>query len=490
MKGANNMSNKWKDAISRLMARGASYVDVRFHPKEENRSISMHNGNLLSFFQEAEAGFGVRVLVDGSWGFAASSDLNNILRVFDKAFDNAKAASKKQSRKIVLADKNINKGRFISPCKENPLDVPLEVQMNFIKKMDSALNKNGIEQRYSSFSASNKIVEYYDSEGAEIVKDLKEIFPMIQVCSKDSKGINQMRSFLPPRIKNSRGWEIMDEKLWLNEAERLVRELNELVVAKELDDGNMDVILLPDIMFLQVHETIGHALELDRILGYELSFAGGSFVRLEDFGSLQYGSKKLNARADATLENSPGSFGFDDDGVEAKNSMLIKDGVLVGAITSRQMVSEANEKAGRQIFNGSGGTARASSFARVPIERMTNINIDPGNDGKLEDIISKTENGVVLSGTKSWSIGSNREQFHFACDMGWRVKDGQKLYPVKNCAYSGKTLPFYNSLDMVGDESTWEVQYVDNCGKGAPNQIMCLGHGIPVCRFHDVKVGS
>lgn len=483
-------SNKWKDAISRLMARGAGYADVRFHPKEENRSISMQNGNLSSFFQETEAGFGVRVLVDGSWGFAASSDIDNIIPTFDKAFDNARAAAQKQTRKIVLADKSINKGRFISPCRENPLEVSLERQMEFIKKMDNALNQKGVEQRLTSFLASSKIVEYYDSEGAEIVKDIKELFPSIQVSARDNQGINQLRYYMPPRIKESRGWEIMDDAHWLGESERLVRELNELVVAEELGSGNMDVILLPDIMFLQVHETIGHALELDRILGYELSFAGGSFVRLEDFSKLRYGSKKLNARADATLENSPGSFGFDDDGVETKNSMLIKDGILVGAITSRQMVTEANEKAGRQIFNGSGGTARASMFSRVPIERMTNINIDPGDDGDLDNIISKTENGVVLSGTKSWSIGSNREQFHFACDMGWRVKDGQKLYPVKNCAYSGKTLPFYNSLDMVGDESTWRVQYVENCGKGAPSQVMCLGHGIPVCRFHDVKVGS
>jgi len=252
----------------------------------------------------------------------------------------------------------------------------------------------------------------------------------------------------------------------------------------------MSVILLNGIMFLQTHETIGHALELDRILGYELSFAGGSFVRLEDFGKLRYGSGKLTARANALEPNSPGSFGFDDDGVPAQDNLLIDKGILVGAITGRQMVEEANAKAKKQIFEGSSGANRATSFYRVPIERMTNINIDPGTDGSLEDIIANTKYGIVLDGDKSWSIGSNREQFHFACDIGWLVEDGQKKQVVKNPTYRGETLPFYNSLTAVGDESTWNVHYVENCGKGAPNQIMQLGHGVPVCRFDNVQVGE
>ena len=282
----------------------------------------------------------------------------------------------------------------------------------------------------------------------------------------------------------------MDPEHWKGEAELIVWEMNVLLTAPACPKETMSVILMPDMMFLQVHETIGHALELDRILGYELSFAGGSFVRLEDFGKLQYGSKKLNARADATLINSPGSFGYDDDGVPAQDRMLIDQGILVGALTSRQMVTEANDKAGRQIFDGSGGACRACAFNRVPLERMTNINVDPGDDGNLEDIIRKTERGVLLSGEKSWSIGSNREQIHFATDIGWLVEDGEKKHVLKNCSYSGMTLDFYRSLSAVGDESTWQVQYVDNCGKGVPGQVMQLGHGVPVCRFDHVKVGD
>ena len=213
-------------------------------------------------------------------------------------------------------------------------------------------------------------------------------------------------------------------------------------------------------------------------------------MRLEDFGKLRYGSEKLTARADATVPNSPGSFGYDDDGVQAQNNLLIDQGILVGAITGRQMVEEANARARRPIFAGSSGANRATSFYRVPIERMTNINIDPGTDGSLEDIVRHTEKGVILDGDKSWSIGSNREQFHFATDIGWRVEDGEVKGVVKNATYRGSTLAFYNSLSAVGDERTWEVRYVNNCGKGAPNQIMQLGHGVPVCRFDNVTVGE
>jgi TldD protein len=243
-------------------------------------------------------------------------------------------------------------------------------------------------------------------------------------------------------------------------------------------------------MYLQTHETIGHALELDRILGYELAFAGGSFVTLQDFGKLKYGSDKLTARADATLVNSPGSFGFDDDGVPAQNNLLIDHGLLVGAITSRQMVEEANAMTKKQIFQGSGGCNRASSFYRVPIERMTNINIDPGTDGSFYDIVKNTEKGIVLDGDKSWSIGSNREQFHFATEIGWLVEDGKIKNVVKNPTYKGDTVKFWNSLVAVGDQSTWELLYVNNCGKGQPSQIMQLGHGVPVCRFDNVRIGE
>ncbi|MCK4981864.1 MAG: TldD/PmbA family protein, partial [Victivallaceae bacterium] len=230
-------------------------------------------------------------------------------------------------------------------------------------------------------------------------------------------------------------------------------------------------------------------LELDRILGYELSYAGGSFVQLKDFGNLRYGSDKLTVRADAALHNSPGSYGFDDDGIQCQNTVLIEKGILKNAITSRQTVVEADIRAEREIFGASGGCARASNFNRTPIERMSNINIDPGDDGTLDDIIASTEKGIVLDGARSWSIGSNREQFHFACEIGWIVADGMKKEAVKNPTYDSDTLPFWRSLSAVGNESTAELVFVDNCGKGLPNQQMYLAHRVPICKFDNVEIG-
>ena len=335
-----------------------------------------------------------------------------------------------------------------------------------------------------------KQIVFLDSEGSQIEKLITEVFAGLEVDGLDEHGESFERKFRLSRHGDTRGWESIDQSFFAENAERIVKELNQVLVAEECPKEDRSVILLPGIMYLQTHETIGHALELDRILGYELAYAGGSFVRLEDFGKLRYGSDKLTARADATLPNSPGSFGFDDDGVPARDMLLIDKGILVGAITGRQMVEEANAIARRPIFSGSGGANRATSFYRVPIERMTNINIDPGEDGTLDDIIHQTPRGIILDGDRSWSIGSNREQFHFGTEIGWLVEDGQVTKAVKNSTYKGDTLKFWNSLSAVGDRSTWEVKYVDSCGKGQPNQIMQLGHGVPVCRFDNVRIGE
>ncbi len=484
------MKETIRKQLDQLHARGAHYVDARWYPQEDSNFLFMWNGNLKENSASSQSGLGVRVLYNGAWGFSASSDLANPDAIFDKAFDNARIASERVTFPIRLAEKEAITDSFTSPNRIDPFTVGLDDKVAFLKKMDTALNQPGVVQRISMLEFVRKQIIFMDTEGSEIEKNIIEVFPSIRVMGIDKDGGMQRRTYLPGRTAPTRGWESLDDGDFLTNADRLVSELNQLLVADDAPSGKMSVILLNGIMFLQVHETIGHPLELDRILGYELSFAGGSFVRLEDFGSLRYGSEKLTARANALVPNSPGSFGFDDDGVPAQDNLLIDKGILVGAITGRQMVEEANAKARRQIFDGSSGANRATSFYRVPIERMTNINIDPGTDGTLEDIIANTEYGLVLDGDKSWSIGSNREQFHFACDIGWLVENGKKKQVVKNPTYRGETLPFYNSLSAVGDESTWQVHFVDNCGKGAPNQVMQLGHGVPVCRFDNVQVGE
>lgn len=484
------MQKQIQQQIERIKSAGATYVDTRWYPFDESNFLMMWNGNLKRTAMARESGIGVRVLYKGAWGFCASSDLSDMGGIYDKALDNARAAAEKVTFPVRLAEKDILEARFESPCQINPSDVPLAEKVAFLQEMDEKLNQKGVEQRISYLNFMHKQMIFMDSEGSQIEKLITEVFGEMQVTSKDKQGVSQLRSYRLKRQGDTRGWESIDRQMFSENAERIIQELNAVLVAEDCPKEDRSVILLPGIMYLQTHETIGHALELDRILGYELAFAGGSFVTLEDFGKLRYGSNKLTARANGVLPNSPGSFGYDDDGVAASDNLLIDKGILVGAITGRQMVEEANARARRQIFDGSSGANRATSFYRVPIERMTNINIDPGTDGSLDDIIKQTEKGIILDGDRSWSIGSNREQFHFGTEIGWLVEDGQVTQVVKNPTYKGSTVPFWNSLSAVGDESTWKVEFVDNCGKGQPNQIMQLGHGIPVCRFDQVRIGE
>jgi TldD protein len=485
------MIESLKQHIERIKGRGATYVDARWYPFEEANQLTMLNGNLKNASSSRESGVGVRVLYKGAWGFSASSDLSDVAALFDKAFDNARVAAERVTFPIRLAEKDAVQASFTSPCEVNPFEVPLADKVAFLKEMDEKLNQEGVFLRFGTLSFVRKQIVVLDSEGSEIEKAITEVFAGLEVDGQDAQGAMHERKFrLSQEGKSTRGWESIDRQLFIENAERIVRELKQVIAADDCPQEDRSVILLPGIMYLQTHETIGHALELDRILGYELAFAGGSFVTLNDFGSLRYGSDRLTARADAMLPNSPGSFGYDDDGIPCQNTVLIDKGILVGAITGRQMVEEANAKVKREIFSGSGGCNRATSFYRVPIERMTNINIDPGQDGSLDDIVSKTDKGIIMDGDRSWSIGSNREQFHFGTEIGWLVDDGKITKVVKNSTYKGDTLKFWNSLSAVGDQSTWQVKYVDNCGKGQPNQIMQLGHGVPVCRFDNVRIGE
>ncbi len=484
------MLDQIRQQIDRVKGMGATYVDCRWYPFEEQNYLLMWNGNLKVTAASRESGMGIRVLYKGAWGFSASSDMGDIAAVFDKALDNARTAAERVTFPVRLAEKDILQASFTSPSRVNPFEVPLNEKVAFLKAMDDKLNQKGVFQRSADLSFMRKQIVFVDSEGSEIEKNITEVFSSLEVNGLDAQGMSHERKYKLNRQGDTRGWESINPALFGENAERIVRELNEMLAAEDCPKEDRSVILLPGIMYLQTHETIGHALELDRILGYELAYAGGSFVTLDDFGRLRYGSGKLTARADATLPNSPGSFGYDDDGVPAQDNVLIDKGILVGAITGRQMVEEANVKAKRQIFDGSGGANRATSFYRVPIERMTNINIDPGSDGSLDDIIANTERGIVMDGDRSWSIGSNREQFHFGTEIGWLVDDGKITKVVKNATYKGDTVKFWNSLSAVGDESTWQVQLVNNCGKGQPNQVMQLGHGIPVCRFDNTRIGE
>jgi TldD protein len=392
-----------------------------------------------------------------------------------------------------MGKKPAHQSSYKSLVETDPFEVSLEDKLSFLSEIDEQLKADWIFKRYVYSEFQKKHSYFFNSEGTEVDKCLTNVFAKMMIMALDDDGQMQRRSQdLFTTGKGTRGYEMLTRpELFSGHADRIKRELAELIKADPLEYGKKSVILLPGQGFLQVHETIGHPLELDRILGYELSYAGGSFVNLDSFGKLRYGSEKLNVSAFGSIENSPGSFGFDDEGSAERDYLLIDKGVLVNALTSRPMIHEANQTANKEVFaDVSGGCARATSFYRAPIDRMTNVNILPGNDGTLQDIIADTKDGIIMDNPVSWSIGSNREHFHFGCELAWEVKDGKKGRMLKNPTYQGHTIDFYNSLSAVGDESTWQVWQVDNCGKGEPNQIMQLAHGVPVIRFDNVITGE
>lgn len=481
-----------KNIIESLKIRGADYADIRLHTLDLTESYSTLKGILKSATLEERTGYGIRVLKNGSWGFSSSENIEEIEHIAITAFEQAEAASTFMQEKIELSPKEIFKDEFTTNTEIDPFEVETKEKLNHLLKLESELASDRFELWGISANFYKRRIYYVDTEGAEIIKNLIEVDAGMFCMGNDKDGLRQRRSFtMFCDHKGSVGWEnFLSEKQFASHPKRIKEELLQILDAPVCEEQICDIILLPEMMALQTHETIGHALELDRILGYELSYAGGSHIDLEHFGELQFASSKLNAHADGTTKNSPGSQGYDDDGVKARDVLMIKDGKLENAITSRQMIVEANKKANKTIFKQSGAANRAESYNSLPIERMNNINIDFGEDGTLEDIIKDTTNGIILESPRSWSIGSNRENFHFACEIGWLVKNGKIEGVVRNPTYKGDSLPFWRGLDKVGNESTWQLQQVFHCGKGQPNQIMRLGHGIPVCRFSNVQVGN
>ena len=492
MSGTNGIAGEIPRHIKRVVGDGADYCDARYYLDGSLEMLVLYDGNLEANDTSFESGLGVRVLSGGAWGFAASSDPAEFAAVFDQALTNAKTAAKLMQMPLTMDARAPHTGSFASPIVTDPFDVSLEDKLAFLGDVDKSLAEDWIMRRVIWAMMQRKKVKFWSSEGTELEQQLNNVFANMMVMALDEDGEMQRRSHtLYTTGDGTRGWEMLTEpELYAGNAQRIKSELAELTKAPKLEHRRRSVILLPGQGHLQVHETIGHPLELDRILGYELSYAGGSFVTLDSFGKLRYGSDKLNANAFGNIANSPGSFGYDDEGTPEGDYMLIDKGILVNALTSRAMISEANQRAGRTVFSDSGGASRATAFYRAPIDRMTNVNIVPGDGGSLEDIIADTEDGVILDNPNSWSIGSNREHFHFGCEIAWEVKDGERGRVLRDPTYQGHTLEFYNSLSAVGDASTWRVEQVHNCGKGEPNQIMQLGHGVPVMRFDDVITGE
>jgi len=470
--------------VEELRRRGLT-GDVRVERVDEEH-ILMENGIVHRIQRHSEEAWNVRVFVEGVWGFAASTRLqvDEIPRVVERAHIQARANAGVRAWGYRLAPAPAVETTWEVVAKEDPFRIPLEEKLERLARLDRELMAPFVTLREVFLSSVRQRKVFASTWGSVIEQNIPKIGVGYSVAALDREGDFQIRSFPTSHGGNWAlgGLEWMARFRLLEEAPRVVEELERLLHARPLPAEETVVVIASDQMALQVHESVGHALELDRILGYEASYAGTSWVRLEDFGRLRYGSPLMHVVADATYPDALGSFGYDDEGIPARRYTLIEGGVLRSALSSRDTAAAIGE-------GGSGGTVRAQSALHLPIIRMTNVNLLPG-EHSLEALIGEVEHGYLLATNRSWSIDMKRLNFQFATEIAWRIEKGKLVEVMKNPVYYGITPEFWRHMDAVGDATTWAMWGIPNCGKGEPSQIIGVGHGTPYARFRKVRVGS
>jgi TldD protein len=471
-------------ALDGAQRAGAGYADIRL-VERSTESLTVKNGDLAEASSDRSAGFGVRVLIDGAWGFAGSSRLEReeVERVTGEAVAIARASGLATREPIVLDDSPPAVAVYRTAFTEDPFSVPLDEKLRLLFETDASMARvAGISLRQSSMEAGREKKTFASSEGAHIEQELVEVGAGIEATAVNDSEF-QRRSY--PQSAGGQhatgGFEVV-RGLGLGEhAERIAEEAVALLDAPQCPSGEMTLIIDSPQLALQVHESCGHPIELDRVLGMEASFAGTSFLTVDKLDALQYGSEIVNMEADATAPGGLGTFGFDDEGVAAQKVPIVSAGRFVGYLTSR----ETAPIIGRRSM----GSSRASGWNVIPLIRMTNVNLLPGAAGTLDDLIADTPDGLFISTNHSWSIDDRRLNFQFGSEVGWLIRNGRLTQMVKNPTYTGITPRFWGSCDAICGPSEWTLWGVPNCGKGEPMQTHRVGHGAAPARFRNVQVG-
>ena len=455
----------------------ADWVGLR-EVKETTTYRVVRDGNPQTNSRNTDHGLMVEVLADGQFSYYGCNNFkhNKIQAAAEKALLLAKAATKNSLFHFTEEARPATKGHFQTSYKKS-VDKLSAGQLNEI--LLKAYNQIKVSDQIVSAHAMAMIIEteckFVSSNGSE----LDQNFLMVQ---SDYSAMANKNDIYQRRTNNhclQIGMENFDEDLVMSRAQQVGEQALELLEAEECPTETTNLVLAPDQMLLQIHESIGHALEVDRILGDERNYAGWSFVREADFGKLQYGSKIMNITFDPTVTNQFASYGFDDGGLKAERKFIIKDGLLVKGLGGKES----------QIRSGVPGVAnfRASSWNRAPIDRMANLNLEPG-DSTFDDIIASINRGIYMETNRSWSIDDYRNKFQFGCEYGKLIENGELTKTVKNPNYRGISNPFWNNLKMVGNQDTFEMYGTPYCGKGEPNQAIRVGHASPVCMFNNVEV--
>jgi len=461
----------------------ASYADIRFVQLEEEKIVA-ENGILSSYNLSTDRGVGIRVLANGAWGFASTYDLREeiLLKTAEKALKIAQASTLCKKDDIQLAPQDKQLDKYITPIYKDPFQVSSAEKIDLLVKSTKAMLKDKVKKSEGVLNFFKTFKIFISTEGSEIEQTIFESGGGINAYAIGERDF-QRRSY-PSSFDGdyaTRGYEFIEEMDLLKNAERIAEEANQLLVAPYAPEGVMDIVLGGSQLALQVHESCGHPAELDRVLGKEISFAGGSFLTLDKLNTFTYGSSQVNIVADATVPGGLGTFGFDDEGVPASRSYLVKQGKFVGYLTSREDAFK--------LGIPSNGAARAQSWNHIPLVRMTNINLLPGNFG-WDELLDGIKKGLYLDCNKSWSIDDKRLNFQFGTEIAREVKNGKVGKWYKNAFYQGITPEFWKSCDGVADQKYWRVWGVNNCGKGQPEQLMHVGHGTSPARFRKIKVGA
>ncbi|MBM3307360.1 MAG: TldD/PmbA family protein [Candidatus Eisenbacteria bacterium] len=477
------MKELLRGAMEHVKRRGAEYADAR-HVRGSNEILVMRNGELETASVSESEGFGIRVLLNGAWGFSSSSTMTpeKVTETAERALAIAKASGSVGASKVVLDGRPPAKDTYANKVLEDPFAVPLPEKVGMLADCCERMSKvEGIRFATASMQSWRTEKLFVATDGSEIAQTITEAGGGISATAMDGDE-RQTRSY-PASFRgdySTAGFEFTRSLRLADHADRVAREAVELLKADECPTKKTALIIGGSQLALQVHESCGHPIELDRVFGTEASYAGTSFLTTEKRGSFRYGSKLVNIVQDATAEGGLGSFGYDDEGVRAQRTDVVREGVFAGYLMSRETAP--------LIGLASNGAMRAEGWDRIPLVRMTNVNLLPGA-GTLADLIADTKDGIFIDFNKSWSIDQRRLNFQFGCEIAWEIRSGRLGRMLKNPVYTGITPEFWGSCDAIAGPEEWHIWGIPSCGKGEPGQSAHVGHGVAPTRFQNVQVG-
>ncbi|MBA3321290.1 MAG: TldD/PmbA family protein [Pyrinomonadaceae bacterium] len=470
-------------ALATAKRAGASYADIRIN-RYRFEAINTRERQVQQVSRSQSFGFGVRVLWQGTWGFAASREVTpaEVRRVTQEAVGIARANAAHQRKRITLAPAPKAVTSWRSTFERDPFDVPLDDKIQFLLKLnEKALAVKGVSFINSGLVFVNEQKFFASTDGSRIEQYLIRSNPSFNVTAvnRDNGDFQTRASLLGPK---GIGYEYLTQHDWLKEAELAGNEAVMKLQAKPVAPDKYDLLLHPTHLFLTIHESVGHSTELDRALGWEADYAGTSFLTPDKTGKFQFASKIVNLYADRTQQGGLATTGYDDDGVAAQKWHLIKDGLFVDWQTTRDLAPLIGRKT-------SYGCSYADSWGSVPFPRMPNVSLEPAKENnKLEDLAADIKDGILFHGRGSYSIDQQRYNFQFGGQTFYEIKNGKVGAMLRDVAYQSRTPDFWNACDMLGGQSTYELSGSFNDGKGQPGQSNAVSHGCPIARFRGINV--